>query len=83
MHNLLRILVVEDNEMLPSPDNVVGLAAMKVFRARGLDYARTTMFSDSSPRQDGSRGYCASSLVHSGVCLELSYEPSRDQGVAR
>jgi len=83
MHNPPRILVVEENEMLPSPDNVVGLAAVKVFRTRGLDYPRTTMFSDSSPRPDGSRGYWAFSLDHSGVCLKVCYEPSKDQGVAR
>jgi DNA-binding transcriptional LysR family regulator len=31
---------------LPPPDNVVGAIAMRAFRARGLDYPRTTVFSD-------------------------------------
>jgi molybdate transport repressor ModE-like protein len=37
------------NEMwvLPPVDNVVGEVALKAFRARGLDYPRTTAFSDS------------------------------------
>jgi DNA-binding transcriptional LysR family regulator len=33
--------------VLPPPDNVVGSVAMKAFRARGLDYPRTTVVSDS------------------------------------
>jgi DNA-binding transcriptional LysR family regulator len=33
--------------VLPPPDNVVGSVAMKAFRARGLDYPHTTVFSDS------------------------------------
>jgi DNA-binding transcriptional LysR family regulator len=33
--------------VLPPPDNVVGSVAMKAFRAHGLDYPRTTVFSDS------------------------------------
>jgi DNA-binding transcriptional LysR family regulator len=33
--------------VLPPPDNVVGSVVMKAFRARGLDYPHTTVFSDS------------------------------------
>ena len=33
--------------VLPPKDNVVGEVALKAFRARGLDYPRTTVFSDS------------------------------------
>jgi molybdate transport repressor ModE-like protein len=33
--------------VLPPEDNVVGEVALKAFRARGLDYPRTTAFSDS------------------------------------
>jgi DNA-binding transcriptional LysR family regulator len=33
--------------VLPPSDNVVGSLAMKAFRARGLNYPRTTVFSDS------------------------------------
>ena len=33
--------------VLPPKDNVVGDVALKAFRARGLDYPRTTVFSDS------------------------------------
>jgi molybdate transport repressor ModE-like protein len=33
--------------VLPPADNVVGEIALKAFRARGLDYPRTTAFSDS------------------------------------
>lgn len=33
--------------VLPPPDNVIGAVAMKAFRARGLDYPRTTVVSDS------------------------------------
>jgi DNA-binding transcriptional LysR family regulator len=33
--------------VLPPPDNVVGAVAMRAFRARGLDYPRTTVFSDT------------------------------------
>jgi DNA-binding transcriptional LysR family regulator len=33
--------------VLPPPDNVVGSVATKAFRARGFDYPRTTVFSDS------------------------------------
>jgi DNA-binding transcriptional LysR family regulator len=32
--------------VLPPPDNIVGAVIMKAFRARGLDYPRTTVFSD-------------------------------------
>jgi DNA-binding transcriptional LysR family regulator len=32
--------------VLPPPDNIVGTVIMKAFRARGLDYPRTTVFSD-------------------------------------
>jgi DNA-binding transcriptional LysR family regulator len=33
--------------VLPPPDNLVGSVALKAFRACGLDYPRTTVFSDS------------------------------------
>jgi DNA-binding transcriptional LysR family regulator len=33
--------------VLPPPDNVIGAVAMRAFRARGLDYPRTTVVSDS------------------------------------
>jgi DNA-binding transcriptional LysR family regulator len=33
--------------VLPPPDNLVGSVAMKAFRACGLDYPRTAVFSDS------------------------------------
>jgi DNA-binding transcriptional LysR family regulator len=33
--------------VLPPQDNVVGEVALRAFRARGLDYPRTTVFSDS------------------------------------
>jgi len=33
--------------VLPPPDNIVGAVALKAFRARGLDYPRTTVLSDA------------------------------------
>ena len=33
--------------VLPPPDNIVGAVVMKAFRAHGLDYPRTTVFSDA------------------------------------
>ena len=49
--------------VLPPPDNVVGAVAMKAFRARGFDYPRTTVFSDSP--------HVRMALVHTGRFLSI------------
>jgi molybdate transport repressor ModE-like protein len=39
--------LMNESWVLPPRDNVVGEGALKAFRARGLDYPRATVFSDS------------------------------------
>jgi DNA-binding transcriptional LysR family regulator len=39
--------LINEPWVLPPPDNLVGSVAMKAFRACGLDYPRTVVFSDS------------------------------------
>ena len=39
--------LMNERWVLPPPDNVVGSVILKAFRAHGLDYPRTTVFSDS------------------------------------
>jgi DNA-binding transcriptional LysR family regulator len=39
--------LMNERWVLPPPDNVVGSVALKAFRARGLNYPRTTVITDS------------------------------------
>jgi len=55
--------LMKESWVLPPPDNVVGSVVAKAFRARGLEYPSTTVFSDSP--------HVRLSLVSSGRFLSI------------